>query len=134
MMGSRFKILSLFLGLLFIANLSIGQDIHVQLEDALVSGNVKTFSKLFDERIEIDIDGESQDYSQQQAQVVLNKFLGQFNETKFELIYNGVSKSQAKYYIGRMDAVEGSYRVYVSLKKINNTDFIQEIKFEKQVN
>lgn len=133
-MGRCFKIIVLFIGLFSISNHSFGQDIHVQLESALMSGNVKSFSKLFDERVEIIIDGESQDYSQQQAQVVLNKFLGSIHITGFELIHSGVSKNQSKYYIGRMIATEAEYQVYVYLKRRNNTDFVEEIKIEKQTN
>ncbi len=133
-MVKQFKILSLILLMLLISTIGVSQDIHVQLEKALVSANVKSFSKLFDDRIEIEIDGDSQDYSQQQAQVVLNKFLSKFSNTSFELIHKGVSKNQAKYYIGRMESNESVYRVYVYLKKINSQDFIQEIKFEKQEN
>ena len=128
----RFKILSLILVGTLWSTLSFTQDIQVQLKEALTSGNVKTFSKLFDERIEIDIDGDAQDYSQQQAQVVLNKFLGELSNNQFVLMHNGMSKNHAKYYIGKLSANEAIYRVYVYLKKINNNDFIQEIKFEKQ--
>ncbi|MEZ5008996.1 MAG: DUF4783 domain-containing protein [Chitinophagales bacterium] len=117
-----------------ISNLSIGQEIHVQLETALVTANVKTFSKLFDKRIEIVIDGDAQDYSQQQAQVVLNKFLSNFSEISFELMHSGVSKNQSKYYIGKMKTSNAIYQVYVYFKRINNADYVQEIKFEKQTN
>lgn len=131
MMVRRFNILSLILSLLLLCNVAVGQDVHVQFETALETKNIKSFSKLFDHRVEISIDGEVNSYSQQQAQVVLSEFLSQFKTPNFELLHSGTSKTQSKYYIGKLTAENEVYRVYLFLKKVNGTDYIQEIKFEK---
>lgn len=110
------------------------QDVAGQIEQAIESNNVKTLAKFFDERIEININGESQDYSQQQAQVVLNKFFNDFEATDFKLIDKGVEANHSRYYIGEMKSESEVYSVYVHQKRINDNDYIQEIKFEKKTN
>jgi hypothetical protein len=115
-----------------ISSAVFGQEVHVQFENALKTGNVKTFAKLFDTKIDILMDNESKSYSQQQAQVVLNDFISELKNVKFELIHSGVSKTQSKYFIGKIISDKAIYRVYIFLKKVNGGDFIQEIKFEKQ--
>jgi len=132
MMGRRFIILSLILLFLGISSNAIGQDVHLQFETALKTGNVKSFAKLFDSRIDIIIDQEANNYSQQQAQVVLNEFVATLKNAEFILLHSGVSKSQSKYYIGKITSEKAKYRVYIFLKKVNGSDLIQEIKFEKQ--
>ena len=72
---NRFKILSLFIAGILLVNLVNAQEIPVQLEHALEASNVKDISRMFDERVDITIEGDKLDYSKQQAQVVLNEFL-----------------------------------------------------------
>lgn len=132
MMGRSFILLSLICISFFITTNVKSQDVHVQFENALTTGNVKSFAKLFDTRIDINIDSEIHNYSQQQAQVVLSEFLSGLKNSKFELVHSGVSKTQSKYYIGKITSDKAKYRVYIFLKRVNGGDFIQEIKFEKQ--
>lgn len=108
------------------------QEIPVQLEQAMTSGNAKNFSRMFDERVEIDINGERRDYSQQQAQVVLSDFLSALGKVDFELIHEETARNQSTYYIGKMTADGVVYRVYVTVHTLRGTKYIQSIKFEKQ--
>lgn len=115
---------------MLLCNVAGAQDVHVQFETALETKNIKSFSKLFDHRVEISINGEVNSYSQQQAQVVLSEFLSKLKTPNFVLLHSGTSKTQSKYYIGKLTAENEVYRVYLFLKKVNGTDYIQEIKFE----
>lgn len=108
------------------------QGIPVQLEQAIESRNVSGLAKMFDDRLEISLDGEMKDYSGKQAQVVLNEFLGKFSKVSFDIIHEGISRNQSKYYIGKMIADGQEYRVYLYVKQDNGQDFVQEMKFEKQ--
>ena len=128
----RFILLSLFFGSMLGTTTVLAQEIPVQLGQALTSGNVKSFSKHFDDRVEIVLDGESRDYSQQQAQVVLNEFLGNLEDVSYEMIHEETSKNHSTYYIGKLTSKSGFFRVYVNVKLINGENFIQVIKFEKQ--
>lgn len=128
----RFKISSLLLlAVLFCTSVS-AQDIPMQLEQALTSGNVKTLSKQFDQRLEIVIDDVSNSYSQQQAQVVLNEFLSGIEVESYEVLHRGQTKNQSTYSVARLTTSAGTYRVYLYVKLINGEHSIQTIKFEKQ--
>ena len=128
----RFNILSLIVVFMFLSEASYAQEIPVRLEQALTSGKVKEFSQIFDERVDITIDEDKFDCSKQQAQVVLNEFLEQYEEVEFTMIHQGTSKNQSKYYVAKMTTETESYRVYLYVKLINGQDYIQAIKFEEQ--
>ncbi|MEZ5026968.1 MAG: DUF4783 domain-containing protein [Chitinophagales bacterium] len=108
------------------------QDIITTLPSALKSGNANVIAKNFDKRIDITIDENADNYSSTQAEVILKNFLNKFSSRQFQIIHQGTSSGAAQYAIGNLKTNLGAYRTYVYIRKVNNIQYIQEIRFEKE--
>jgi len=86
-----YKYLSvLTLSLLFSLSV-VAQDVFTVFPAALKSGNITAISKNFDKRIDITIDDNSDNYSKDQAEVILKDFLSKFSTRDFTIIHKGSS-------------------------------------------
>ena len=102
------------------------------LPTSLKNGNANAIAKNFDKRVDITIDDNADNYSSTQAEVILKGFLHKFSSRDFTLVHKGNSNDAAQYAIGNLKTNAGSYRTYIFIKKTNNTNYIQEIRFEKE--
>ncbi len=108
------------------------QEILSTIPAAIKNGNANAIAKNFDKRVDITIDENSDNYSSAQAEVILKGFLGKFSNRDFTIVHKGASTDAAQYAIGNMKTNAGSYRTYIFIKKSNNLNLIQEIRFEKE--
>ena len=99
---------------------------------ALKAGSAKELSKFFTRSIDIKIDGESKNYSKSQAEFVLRDFFRKHPATNFEFIHQGASRDGLKYAIGKYTHDQGSYRVYLLLKKEDTREVIDTIDFSTE--
>jgi hypothetical protein len=126
------KPISLFIFcLLFYSHLR-GQDIINTIPGALRTGNANALAKNFDKRVDITIDENADNYSSEQAEMILKSFLGKFSFREFSILHKGTSPDGAQYIIGSLKTNAGSYRTYIYIKKSDGVNYTQEIRFEKE--
>ena len=123
----KYVILSLFL--LF----SQGEDATVrEIGIALKTGSAKELIKFCNATVEIKIDGESSNYSRNQAEVVLKDFFTKNPVKNFNYIHQGSSPEGLKYNIGKYSHENGGYRVVMFIKKIGDNYLIDTLNFSKE--
>lgn len=105
---------------------SIAQDPNA-IAASLRAGNAKDIAQHFDKRVVLAIDGQSNNYSSQQGEIILKNFLSRFSTRNFTILHKGTSQGNAQYMVGNLQTNQGTFRtsIYIS----NQT--IQEIRFEK---
>ena len=125
--------ISLIAGLLLMATPSVGQeDVINTARLALKTGSSKELAKYFNKMVELNIDGEKSNYSKTQAEFVLRDFFKKFPPTDFQYIHQGASREGLKYAIGRYTYPNGSFRVYMLVKKFDSNYLIDTLDFSKQ--
>ncbi len=108
------------------------QDILSNIPSALKTANASIIAKSFDKRVDITIDENSDNYSNEQAEIILKNFLGRFSNREFSIVHKGTSTEGAQYIIGGLKTNVGKYRTYIYIKKSDGINHIQEIRFEKE--
>jgi len=125
--------ISILAGLLLIATPSVGQEEVIDnARLALKTGSSKELAKYFNKMVELNIDGEKSNYSKTQAEFVLRDFFKKFPPTDFQYIHQGASREGLKYAIGRYTYPNGSFRVYMLVKKFDDSYLIDTLDFSKQ--
>lgn len=123
-------ILSLIFSLVSLA-LS-AQDPGASVAGWIRTANTKEMAKTFDKRIDVTINETADNYSSEQAEMILRDFLGKFASREFTVMHKGTSADNAQYIIGTLKAGTGSYRTYIFIKRTGSVSLIQEIRFEKE--
>ncbi len=112
---------------------SQGEDNTVRnIAVALKAGSSKELIKYCNKTVEIKIDGESSNYSRAQAEVVLKDFFTRNPAKNFTYIHQGSSPEGLKYNIGKYTFDQGSYRVVMFIKRINDNYLIDTLNFSKE--
>lgn len=110
-----------------------GEDATIsEIGTALKSGSSKELIKYCNETVEIKIDGQSSNYSQAQAEVVLRNFFTKNPAKNFTYIHQGSSPEGLKYNIGRYSYDKGTYRVVMFIKKIGDNYLIDTLNFSQE--
>ena len=110
-----------------------GEDATIrEIGTALKSGSSRELIKYCNETVEIKIDGESSNYSQAQAEVVLKDFFSKNPAKNFNYIHQGSSPEGLKYNIGRYAYDKGTYRVVMFIKKIGDNYLIDTLNFSQE--
>ena len=122
-----------YLIICFYLVLGQGEDATVsQIGTALKSGSSRELIKYCNETVEIKIDGQSSNYSQAQAEVVLKNFFDKNPAEGFTYIHQGSSPEGLKYNIGRYTHTSGTYRVVMFIKKIGDNYLIDTLNFSEE--
>ena len=98
---------------------------------ALKSGNAVQLSKYFDNNVEISMPDKSNNYSKNQAEIVLKDFFSTNGVKSFEVIHKG-ENAGSQYCIGTLLTKNGSFRTTVFMKQKNDKQLLQEIRFENK--
>lgn len=108
-------------------------DIYELISTAIRSGNASEISKHFNTNVELTIGNQEEVYSKAQAEQVLKDFFSRNTPRSFTLIHQGLSKEGAKYAIGNLTTQQGNnYRTYFFIKQVGRSEYIQELRFEKE--
>ncbi len=99
--------------------------------NGLKSGDAAQIARYFDSTIEITMPDKSNNYSKNQAEVVLKDFFTTNSVKNFEIIHKG-ENGGSKYCIGTLVTKNGSFRTTVFMKQKNDKQFLQEIRFENK--
>lgn len=126
------KPIIIFIFSLLFCSQTQAQDVMSTIPTALKMGNASMIAKNFDKRVDITIEDNADNYSSVQAEMILKNFLGKFSFREFTILHKGTSPDGAQYTIGSLKTNAGSYRTYIYIKKSDGTNYIQEIRFEKE--
>lgn len=131
------KILSLTAFLfLFTVGSGYSQDLNANIRVAIKTGSSKGLINYFNSVVELKMDGKEGSYSKQQAEFVLKEFFRKYPCESFQYNHHGESPGGAKYSIGTYKYAEGTFRVYMKLKKVKKGDedvyVIDTLDFSKE--
>lgn len=102
------------------------------ISSALGSGNIESLSRHFDENVEVSVLKKEDTYSKIQATETVRGFFAKNKPSKFTQVHQGVSKANdSHYFIGDLATSGGSFRVYMYMKVVNDSYYIQEMRFDK---
>lgn len=119
--------------LFFVLSASLSaQDRYATISNAIKTNNVKELAKHFNKRLDITIDDNENNYSSEQASIVVKNFLSGFPAREFNIIHKGNADDKTEYIIGKLSYKTIQYKAYIFLKLIPESFIIQEISFEKE--
>ncbi len=95
------------------------------------AGNAAELSKFFDGSVELIILEKEDVYSRSQAEQILRKFFAEHKPEKFDIIFQGGPES-SPYAIGSLQTTEIKYRVYILMKKQNESHLINHLRIEEE--
>lgn len=121
--------LILFLG---VQTAVLAQNFQNIVTSSLSNGNVRDLAKNFDKRVQVTIDSKSEHYSSSQAEIIVRDYIQQMGNKNFTLMRSGLAENgNAEFYIGEIRCTKGAIKVYIYARKVGDTPYIQEIRFEK---
>lgn len=108
-------------------------DIFDNISSAIRTGNAKQLSGFFSANVDLTILNQEEVYSKAQAEQIVKDFFSKNTPKSFTIIHNGLSKEGSKYAIGNLVTVQGAnFRTYMYIKQSGGTEYIQELRFEKE--
>lgn len=112
---------------------AFGQDTEINnVRLAIKTGSSKELSKFFSDNVELHFDGDRASYSKSQAEFVLRDFFKKYPPVDFQYVHQGNSGEGLKYAIGKYVIGNGSYRIWLLFKKLNNTYYVDTIDFTRE--
>lgn len=98
---------------------------------AMKNGDATQIARFFDNTVEITMPDKSNNYSKNQAEIVLKDFFTTNGVKTFEVIHKG-ENAGSQYCIGTLVTKNGSFRTTVFMKQKNDKQLLQEIRFENR--
>lgn len=127
-----------FLVLVIIFSISLSTEVSAQsevinnLRAALKTGSSKELVKNFNTMVELNFEGEKSNYSKSQAELVLKEFFKKYPPSDFQFIHKGASKQGLTYVIGKYTFGDGSFRVWILIKKFEDDYLVDSIDFSRE--
>ena len=121
--------------LLFGATSAFAQEAEIidLVEEALKSSSSREISKHLHNKVEIKLDGERNEYSKNQAEVVLKQFFQDNTAESCEVGHQGNNNAGGIIYaIGSYQTASVSYRVVVRAKKFSKEFKVYRLEFTKE--
>lgn len=122
--GSAFIALTLFL-VSFSPYYSIEEVVT-----AIRGGNAGQLAKYFDNRIDITLPGKSDNYSKNQAEMILKDFFTQNAVQNFQIKHKGDNSDGSQFCIGTLKTKNGDFRTKFFMKMRGDKQVIQEMEFQ----
>jgi len=94
-------------------------------------GNAKELSRFFNSTIELVILDKEDVYSKVQAEQILDKFFIDYYPKSFKFIHQG-GKGESQFAIGQLVTFNGTFRVYLLVKKKQDKPFIHQLRIEEE--
>lgn len=98
---------------------------------ALKTGSSANVAKYFDNTVEISMPDKTNNYSKSQGELVLKDFFASNPVKSFEIIHKG-ENGGSQYCIGTLQTRNGDYRTTIFMKKKDNRQVLQELRFENR--
>lgn len=126
------RFFALFIFSLLFTISSSAQDIQSTIPAAINSANTSAITKNFGKRVDITINDNADNYSNEQGEMILKSFLNKFIFRDFSIVHKGTSGDGSQYIIGSLKTNSGNFRTYIYIKKSDGNNYIQEIRFESE--
>jgi len=107
-------------------------DVIDDMRTSLKAGSSKEFVKNFNTMVELNFEGEKSNYSRSQAELVLKEFFKKYPPLDFQYIHKGASKQGLTYVIGKYTFENGSFRVWILIKKFDDNYLVDSIDFSRE--
>lgn len=98
---------------------------------ALRNGNARELAKYFDTRIDISLPDMSDNFSKNQAEMILKDFFGNNGVKNFVVKHKGQNNG-SQFCIGLLQTRNGNYRAKLYMKKKGSQEVVQEIAFQAE--
>ena len=108
------------------------QEIINDIGTTLRTGSSKELAKFFNDVIELKIDGEKENYSKTQAEVIIRNFFAKYPAENFTKIHDGNSPDGLLYVLGKYIHSQGTHRVYMLIKPTEEGYKIDTLDLTKQ--
>ncbi len=122
----------LFTLLFSLATVATAQSTTDNVAVALKTGSSKELIKYFNSVTELKVEDKEALYSKVQAESIIRDFFAKYPARNFTYIHKGSSPEGLKYNIGRYSSDQGSFRVVMLLKQVQNKYVIDSITFNKE--
>ena len=122
------KLLILISAFFFLVSFQTSKNID-EVITSIKSGNSTQLSSYFDNTIEITLPEKSNNYSKNQAEIVMRDFFALHQVRNFEVLHKGENVG-SQYCIGTLTTKNGVFRTTVYLKQKGDRQLLQEIRFE----
>ncbi|WP_215226474.1 DUF4783 domain-containing protein [Echinicola shivajiensis] len=99
---------------------------------SLKAGSSRDLSAMFENNVELNINGNEGDYSKNQAELILRDFFKKFPPEEFDIVHKGKSGSQILYYIGSYQSSHGNFRTLIKCKLKDDNIRIYSMDFNKE--
>jgi hypothetical protein len=94
-------------------------------------GNAAELAKFFHSNVELIILKNEDVYSRTQAEQIIRKFFLEHKPISFKIIHEGGSEN-SRYAIGSLKTAEQSYRIYILMKKQEESPLIHQLRIEEE--
>ncbi|MFO8234853.1 MAG: DUF4783 domain-containing protein [Bacteroidales bacterium] len=122
----------ILIGFIMLTGTRINEDeIPGDIAIAFKVGTAKELSRFFNENLELSVLENDDIYSRSQAERIMDDFFKEYTPKNFEFIHEG-GKQDAKYAIGKLETFNGTFRVYLLLKKEKEKLLIHQLRIEKE--
>ena len=98
---------------------------------ALRTGNAAELAKYFDSRVDISLPNKSDNYSRNQAEMVLKDFFASNEVRSFQVKHKGENNG-SQFCIGLLVTRNGNFRTKLYMKKKGSQQVVQEIAFQAE--
>jgi hypothetical protein len=100
-----------------------------QVLSALKKGDAVALSKYFDSRVDISLPNKSDNFSKNQAEMILKDFFSS-NEVKDFVVKHKGENNGSQFCIGLLQTRNGNFRTKLYMKQKGGQQFVQEIAFQ----
>jgi Domain of unknown function (DUF4783) len=107
-------------------------EIFAPMKDAIKANNAKEAVKNFNSSVDINIEGEINNYSKAQAEFVLTDFFKKHPVSDFNIVHTGSSPNGLKFAIGKYQSGSNNYSVLMRVRESDKKYFVHEISFIKE--
>jgi len=126
------KVILLFIFSLFIHYNYAQQDISNEIVQYIQTGNTKELSKYFNKRLDVTINQNGNNYSSDQAELIVRNFLNTVPNREFKVVQKGNTEYNTQFIVGVLKSKNEKYKTYILLKPYQKVLYIQDIRFEKE--
>ncbi|MCI2082093.1 MAG: DUF4783 domain-containing protein [Bacteroidales bacterium] len=107
-----------------------GQDVFVPISKYLESGQYDNLAAWFADNLELDVLGNVNNCSKNQAKLIMKTFIDEYTPKKF-IIFHKSGKAPMKYAIGSLQAGGETFRVTIFVRTSENgKNYIQQLRIE----
>jgi hypothetical protein len=98
---------------------------------ALKAGNATQLSKYFDTRVDITLPNKSDNFSRNQAEMILKDFFSSNGVKNFQVKHKG-QMNGSQFCIGSLQTRNGNFRTKLYMKQKGDQQVVQEIAFQSE--